>query len=317
MNKFSLLFSPVIVFSGFAYGQNTPADGNWKSQYVKLQNTGEAQYMIRMGDIDNLGFGWPANFSPFSGRSTPPHNFPWIRNTKDTLGFDMIQLPSSMRSVENACGGDGYSYEYDSTRFKYGRTQFPFHIPVGIPKETVIQSASIQMFVDDFQSPVFCSKFEATLNGRSAPFISNAINALNQTGPIGKLITIKVPADFLDSLKAPVVTLEIDDKTTGANDGFAIDFIKLQINPSALKAAQKGTIRGMVYDPATGKPVADATLTLSDGTQVKTDAKGMYTFSAIAGLAIITVKANGFPDKSFSADVISGETTEQNLDLTK
>lgn len=317
MKNVVIVFTPVVLSAFTAVAQTTANDGNWKSQYVKMQNTPEGQYMIRFGDIDNLGFGWPQGFTPFSGRSTDAHIYPWSRNNKDTLGFDMIQLPSSIETIPGACGSDGYSNDYDTTKARYGRTQFPFHIPLGLPKETTIQSASIQMFVDDFQSPVFCSRFEATINGRSAPFISNALNALNQTGPIGKLITLKVPADFLDSLKGEKLVLEIDDKTTGARDGFAIDFIKILINPATVKAAQKGTIKGVVVNAETGNPVPNATLTLSDGTVVKSDAQGKYSFSAIAGLAIITVKAAGLPEKAFSVDVISGETTEQNLDLTK
>ncbi len=37
----------------------------------------EADLVVRTGDINNLGFGWPAGFDPFSGESTPPHPFPW------------------------------------------------------------------------------------------------------------------------------------------------------------------------------------------------------------------------------------------------
>ena len=56
--------------------QNTNTDGNWSLQYASLKNTLGADLMIRVGDIDNLGYGWGENFNPFFGRSTDPHNYP-------------------------------------------------------------------------------------------------------------------------------------------------------------------------------------------------------------------------------------------------
>jgi hypothetical protein len=50
----------------------------------------EAELLLRIGDIDNLGFGWPRDFNPFSGRSTPPHSFPWRRSPDDPSGTDRI-----------------------------------------------------------------------------------------------------------------------------------------------------------------------------------------------------------------------------------
>ena len=54
-----------------AIGQrSTPTDGDWSKQFLVLKNTAEAELMIRVGDIDNLGFGFDEDFNPFSGRST-------------------------------------------------------------------------------------------------------------------------------------------------------------------------------------------------------------------------------------------------------
>ena len=41
------------------------------------ENGPEADLVVRTGDINNLGFGWPKNYDPFSGNSTYPHPFPW------------------------------------------------------------------------------------------------------------------------------------------------------------------------------------------------------------------------------------------------
>ena len=51
-------------------------NGDWTEQYVTLFDTPEAEIMVRSGDIDNLGFGWPNEFNPFSENSTPPYSCP-------------------------------------------------------------------------------------------------------------------------------------------------------------------------------------------------------------------------------------------------
>ena len=116
-----------------------------------------------------------------------------------------------------------------------------------------VKSAILQMFVDDFQSPVWKSNFQATINGRRAPFLEDVLNSLDQTGPIGKLITVQIPEEFLGELKSGVLTINIDDPTTGAGDGFAVDFVRLLINPKTM--TNTGTVSGTVTDEETG--VAD------------------------------------------------------------
>jgi hypothetical protein len=68
------------ILAGFSLrtsAQVTPADGDWSRQFVVLTNTPEAAIMVRAGDVDNLGFGWPGCFDPFSGQSGPEHGWPW------------------------------------------------------------------------------------------------------------------------------------------------------------------------------------------------------------------------------------------------
>ncbi len=299
----------------FAFSQKTANDGDWKSYYASMANTPEAQYMVRFGDIDNLGFGWPGSFNPFSGRSTPSHEYPWRPRPGDSLGLDMIMIPTSMGTKDNGCGGDGYSGEYDFLKEKYGKTNFEIHFPLSVPKETIIKSAIIQMFVDDFQATVWCAKYEATINGKQAPFLAKAINALNQTGPIGKLISVSVPDDLLGVLKEKEFRILIDDPSTGANDGFAIDFIKILINPVAAKMA-KGTIKGTVMNPATGKPMAGAVVMISDAKKATTDANGQFVLTDVtAGLAVLHVTAKGFADQSFTVDVEENKPSVVKLEL--
>jgi hypothetical protein len=72
-----------------------PNNGDWSQENVTLHNTAEADLMVRIGDIDNLNFGWPDNFDPFSGESTPIHPFPWAINASDPAGTDRIMVVSS------------------------------------------------------------------------------------------------------------------------------------------------------------------------------------------------------------------------------
>ena len=58
------VFQPVIY--SHAKQMNDDNNGDWTIQQVTLTNTSEANLMVRAGDIDNLGFGWPQNFDPFS-----------------------------------------------------------------------------------------------------------------------------------------------------------------------------------------------------------------------------------------------------------
>lgn len=96
-----LLLMPAALAVNVATAQTTPTDGDWSFQYVILTNTPEAALMVRVGDIDNLGFGWPAGFDPFSGNSTPVHAFPWAVDPADTPGTDRIMVVTSFDYTGN------------------------------------------------------------------------------------------------------------------------------------------------------------------------------------------------------------------------
>ncbi|HEX9062259.1 MAG TPA: hypothetical protein VF941_18980, partial [Clostridia bacterium] len=83
-------------------------NGNWADQHVILNNTPEADLMVRTGDIDNLGFGWPNGFDPFSGNITPWHSFPWSADENDAQGTDRIFVVSSYNG-NPPHGTDGYT----------------------------------------------------------------------------------------------------------------------------------------------------------------------------------------------------------------
>lgn len=286
--------------------QKTANDGDWSQQYVAIKNTPEAEFMIRSGDIDNLGFQFAEGFNPFCGRSTEAHYFPWDPAEGDAPGTDRIMVPSSYVPELMACGGDGYSATSDGRNVKV--------VPIGISLESVkgatIKDAYLQLFIDDFQSPSMCSHFQVTLNGKRFVEAEKVLRAIDQTGPVGKLITLPIPESFYPELQAKSLAILIDDPTSHAGDGFAIDFAKLIINRKA-NSACKGSLVGIVVDNETGEPIPGAIVQGSAREAVTTDVEGGFKMSNIpAGLEILTATAKGYAEGSGVADVAEGDEGE-------
>jgi OOP family OmpA-OmpF porin len=81
--------------------------------------------------------------------------------------------------------GDGYSFGTKRT----DTMPAPVTLAVGaLPAK--LDAVLFQMFLDDFQAPHFHSHFQVTLNGTRIPSFEAAVNALEQTGPVGKLVTM-------------------------------------------------------------------------------------------------------------------------------
>ena len=173
---------------------------DWAMRYERTENSPEADLVVRTGDINNLGFGWPKNYDPFSGKSTPAHPFPWPPKPGEPDGTDRILLGSAVTKsdfAEHPFAGEGYTstilrpcidpLDASSCKPRQDSMPQPIVIPVGaLPAK--IDAVLFQIFVDDFQAPSFHSHFQASLNGTRIPSLEQVLNALEQTGPIGKLI---------------------------------------------------------------------------------------------------------------------------------
>jgi hypothetical protein len=270
----------------------------------------DAELVFVVGDIDNMGFGWPEGFDVFSGNSAPVHSYPWKPDASDPAGTDRIMVGTSYDGHPPA-GEDGYA----------SATSRPDNTPEFITiwydlGETKIKSAILQMFVDDFQSPVWKSNFQATINGRRAPFLEDVLNSLDQTGPIGKLITVQIPEKFLGELKSGVLTIDIDDPTTGAGDGFAVDFVRLLINPKTM--TNTGTVSGTVTDEETQSPIKGAIVSTSESIKSSTDPNGEYILKEVpAGLAAVKVSKGGYVSQTKTADLTSGGDAELDFQCQK
>lgn len=277
---------------------------DWAATHREQKNAKEAELLVQVGDIDNLGFGWPQGFDPFAGKSTPIHRFPWAPEADDPAGTDRIMVNSGAEVLVSR--KDGY------TRDTYRPDNLPQPITIEFdPAGVAIKGAVLQLFVDDFQAPAMKTRFSVTLDGQPAPDIETTINKLNQTGPIGKLITIKLLPEYLGLLADGKLVVLIDDPTTNVGDGFAIDFARLLINPKGF--TYSGTIRGIVVDKETEKPLEGALASAGNVRQATTGDDGKFELKDVpAGLVVVTGSHPDYVTGSEQNDLEAGAE----LDIT-
>jgi OmpA-OmpF porin, OOP family len=300
----SLLFFLSISISILLSAQRTTKnDGDWSKQFLILKNTAEADLMIRVGDIDNLGFGFDEDFNPFTGKSSGSHYYPWDWDNKNATGTDRIIIPSSYK-YDSFAGTDGYT---NSTARPHN-TPIAISIPLAELKSVKIDSASLQLYIDDFQTPEMNSKFQVKINGLRFTEAEKMIARINQSGPVGKLITLKLTPEFFQKLTADSLIIFIDDPTTKQGDGFAIDFVKLLINP---KTVYKGKVEGKIIDEASREPIPNAIASVEDFGTAISDAEGNFTINNIpAGLNIVRGTATGYSSDEKQVDVIADIASE-------
>ena len=279
------------------------SDTDWKKQQVVLTNTIEADYIVRVGDADNLNFGWPDGFDPFCGRMTESHYFPWSPDESDLPGFDRILLSSKyVAGKDLPCGADGYRDSYDAATSK----PVTWSIPTSVLKGVVIQNAFLQIFMDDFQPLTFCSKFQMLINGKRFTEGERVLNAIDQTGPVGKLVSIPLNEEFFAILTTGAGLTLLIDESTGSGDGFAVDFVRLLVNRKR-ESSCRGTVRGRVLIKDTEAPIAGAQVFTVDKVTVNTNSKGEFVMKDVpTGFEVIGASANGYADGNATADVGEG-----------
>jgi len=300
---------------------------DWALKYERTENGPEADLVVRTGDINNLGFGWPAGFDPFSGKSTPSHRYPWTPQPNEPDGTDRILLGSAVDPTEelrdpvayNRLGSDGYSGILSDCALikppckeRQNSLPRPIILPVGsLPHK--IDAVLLQIFVDDFQAAHFHSHFQVTLNGTRIPSFEEALNTLDQTGPIGKLITLRLLPEYWPLLQSGEVKLLIDDPTTKVRDGFAVDFARILLNPHDFKyqVALEITVR----DADNRKAIAAANVSAAL-VSAATDASGKCELKGIpAGLVVATASAPGYDANSVPVDLPAGEAARAEIQL--
>lgn len=353
---------------------NEPRD--WALKYERTEGGPEADLVVRTGDINNLGYGWPAGFDPFSGKSTPPHQWPDINKIPPGApdGTDRIMLGTSVMPVHMTTqhtdgqpdqiivdsvvkgpgSGDGYSGSLNAcfliqstllVQLSGGSTarlnELPSVIPVNRPATGImgasdcarermltapapivlsvgalpsqINAVLFQIFADDFQPVPIHSHFQVSINGTRIPTFEYAINALDQSGPIGKLLTLKLLPEYWPLLKAGTVKLLIDDPTTHAADGYAIDFVRILVNPH--KLPYEVSLSAHVVDADKHTPIAGATVTAALES-ASTDKLGKCDLAGLpAGLVVAMATAPGYDESSTPVDLPAGQKGQIEMQL--
>jgi outer membrane protein OmpA-like peptidoglycan-associated protein len=307
----SCVVSPLAV----AQPKTVTEDKAWATTPVALRDTLEAEFIVRLGDVDNLGFGWPEGFDPFCGRMTEAHAYPWDPPAKDVAGLDRILLSSKFKASANGgCSADGYSGSFDAKKTR----PVALKLPLASLKGATVRDAALQLFIDDFQAPSMCSRFVVTLNGRRFAEAERLLNAIDQSGPVGKLVTLPLPEEFFADLVGKPELVLLVDEAKGAADGFALDFVRLLVNRKRENTC-RGDVVGRVQDKETGDALAGARVWLADKTSVVTDAEGRFSLKGVpTGFEVVSASAPGYADGSAGADVGQGsENPEVLLELAK
>jgi OOP family OmpA-OmpF porin len=282
---------------------------DWAATHREEKNAREAELLVQVGDIDNLGFGWPEKFDPFSGKSTPPHRYPWKPEADDPPGTDTIMVNTGASVLVRS--KDGY------TRDTYRPENLPKPLVIEFdPAGVQVKAAVLQLFVDDFQAPVMKTRFSVTLDGQPAPDIETTINKLNQTGPIGKLVTIKLLPEYLGLLSDGKLVIAMDDAASNIGDGFAFDFARLLINPKGF--TYSGRITGVVVDKDSGDPVDGALVSAANVQKATTGKDGKFDLKEVpAGLVVTTGSHPDYVTGSEQKDLEAGQTVEITLRLER
>jgi OmpA-OmpF porin, OOP family len=124
-------------------------------------------------------------------------------------------------------------------------------------------------------------------------------------------VSLPLLPEYFELLRAGTLTILIDDPVTHAPDGYAIDFVRVLINPQPSKNVVE--VRGTVRDADTSKPIAGATVT-SALASAQTGLKGNYSLAGVpAGLVVATASHEGYTDATQGADVESGKVGQIDL----
>jgi len=283
-----------------ALADGDPDNGDWSRQHVTLRDTSEAELMVRVGSIDNVGFGFREGENPFEASEQWSHPFPWSAPEDAADGTDRIMLGTAYRGEAL----DGYARQWSENPAE--ATTRPIELGYDTSGITV-RNALLQIVIDDFQALHWGSRFTATLNGRDAPFISEVINHVDQTGPVVQVISVEVPSSFLPEVASGSLSLLIDE-ATGLGDGFAIDFVKLLVNYR--RTAYVSRVEGVVTDEA-NEPLEGATVrVLGTRNVLVTDAEGRYRAEVVSGLNAFRASHDGYVEAYAFTVTPAGETVE-------
>jgi OOP family OmpA-OmpF porin len=305
------VFPMLSVITAVADGQPSAKarPASWAAMTERTVGGPEADLLVRTGDINNLGFGWPEGFDPFSGKSTPGHPFPWPRRPGAPEGTDRIMVGSAVTPQDvKERPGDGYAGSIK----RADSMPAPVTLAVGaLPAK--IDAVLFQMFLDDFQAPNFHTYFQVSLNGTRIPSFEAAVNALHESGPIGKLVSLNLLPEYWPLLRSGTVKLLIDDPTTHVPDGYAVDFVRILVNPHVFQYVVG--LNSSVVDADRRSPIAGATVSAAT-VRVSTNARGECALKDLpAGMVTASAIAPGYDEAVIPVDLVAGSTGRADFEL--
>ncbi len=93
---------------------------DWRAPDHVERGGPDADLVVRVGDIDNLGVGWPDGFDPFSGRSTTPHPYPFVAGDTVDVRMELARNQQTSESFARQLERDGkvdlYGINIDTDR---------------------------------------------------------------------------------------------------------------------------------------------------------------------------------------------------------
>jgi outer membrane protein OmpA-like peptidoglycan-associated protein len=235
--------------------------------------------------------------------------YPFYPGDKDADGTDRIMVGTSF-NINVSQNRDGYA----SQSKRPDNLPRPIVLNFSLGK-VVVKAANLQVFMDDFQPTKFGSRYSVKLNGVRLDNFEKAVNTFNQHGPIGKLVTISILPEYLPLLKTGKLELLFDDPFTGNGDGFAIDFVRLVINPKNSSSA--GSINGIVIDEK-GNAIDAVVVNANQQVSMNTGTDGKFILNKVAaGLVSINAAKAGYQETTQSFDLYEDQVKSCTLKLTK
>lgn len=203
--------------------------------------------VLRYGDVDLVGFGYPAGSDPTTGASliglaenavtvssnSYAHPFPFSVGAGDYAGMDQIYVGSVQTGFQ-----DGYS---SASQRINGPQNITMDYGSLIPAGSEVTGLTLGIAADDFQFQAWHQPFTAKVNGVYSAALTEALQGLNQTGPYEQFLSIGVPLSVLNG--SNTLTLTIDEQGNGG-DGWAVDFttVGVQTRPVSTAAPEPGSL---------------------------------------------------------------------------
>ncbi len=278
----------------------TESEGDWSATSIELYDTSEAEYIIRVGDIDNMNVGWRIAYNPFKGGVSRKLPLSWDIVPDDPAGTDRVMV------IQGARQGDMFTKENQPGKDLVESFSLNF-FPIG----EIIVDVYLQIFLSGIEQRMSKTGFIFSINGEELKEVSEMFRALSIKDLRGELLTFKLPSYMHDMLKSGVLEIKIDAEPPLRSNGFAVDFAKLLINKKAFKFA--GSVVGSVNNLKTLEPMENIKVS-SQGIVAYTNDQGEFRLDGIAaGNAVIKVETTNLPPTYHSVKLQSGEVKTRHI----